>query len=54
MLVVGISGRKGSGKDTIGAHLVSKYDFKRVAFADSLKDACADIFGFTHDQLHGG
>lgn len=50
--LIGITGRKGSGKDTIGKYLVEKYNFKRLAFADPLKDACKIIFGLTDEQLY--
>jgi hypothetical protein len=52
--VVGITGRKGNGKDTLGNYLVKNYDYKRIAFADALKDACRCIFGFSDEQLYGG
>ncbi|MFF1377539.1 hypothetical protein [Streptomyces sp. NPDC058308] len=35
---VALMGRAGSGKDTIGARLVSRFVFARVAFADPLRD----------------
>lgn len=36
--IVLLSGYAESGKDTVGAHLVSKHGFTRLAFADKLKD----------------
>jgi len=42
--VVGLCGYKGSGKDTVGAHLVKMYGFERRAFADKLKEAVAALF----------
>lgn len=51
--VVGVTGRKGNGKDTLGNYLVTNYGYKRIAFADALKDACRCIFGFTEEQLYG-
>jgi hypothetical protein len=53
VIVIGITGRKRSGKDTIGEYLVDQYGFVRVAFADALKEACKIIFGFTDDQVYG-
>lgn len=44
-LVVGLSGKKRRGKDTLGAVLVEQYGFTRMAFADALKQACLDING---------
>ena len=37
--LIGIAGKKGSGKDTLGAHLVKEYGYVRYAFADKLKEA---------------
>ncbi len=51
--LIGITGLKRSGKDTLGSNFVEKYGYKRLAFADALKDGCKEIFGFTDDQLYG-
>lgn len=51
--VIGVTGRKGNGKDTLGNYLVLNHGYKRIAFADALKDACRCIFGFTEEQLYG-
>lgn len=40
-MIVGVSGRKRSGKDSIGAALVAQLGFTRVAFADGVKDLAA-------------
>ena len=34
--IIGISGRKYHGKDTIGDYLVNKYGYKKIAFADPI------------------
>lgn len=51
--IIGITGRKFNGKDTLGDFFVTKYGYKRVAFADALKNACKEIFGLSDDQLYG-
>lgn len=51
-ILIGVTGRKKSGKDTIGKYLIDNHGFVRVAFADSLKKACKHIFGFTDEQLY--
>jgi hypothetical protein len=51
-ILIGITGRKKSGKDTIGHYLIDNHGFVRVAYADSLKKACKHIFGFTDEQLY--
>lgn len=45
MKVVMISGWAGSGKDASSEHLTSKLGFKRVAFADPLKDLASKEYG---------
>ena len=52
--IVGVTGRKYNGKDTLGNYLVSQHGYKRLAFADALKDACRCVFGFDDEQLYGG
>jgi hypothetical protein len=61
MKIIGISGRKQSGKSTSGDYLLqlfkTLYPNKKVklyAFADRLKqDICIDILGLEHDQCYG-
>lgn len=52
-MLYGISGFKGSGKDTIADFLVEKHGFVKVSFADKLKDACATIFEWDREMLEG-
>lgn len=51
--IIGICGFMGSGKDTIADYLVNIYGFKRESFANSLKDAVADIFNWDREMLEG-
>jgi hypothetical protein len=51
--IIGITGRKRSGKDTIGHYLVDKHNYIRVGFADALKESCKVLFGLSDDQLYG-
>ena len=37
-MIIGLSGYARSGKDTVAETLVNEYGFKRVAFADKIKD----------------
>lgn len=37
-MIIGLAGYAQSGKDTVAEHLVSKYGFNRVAFADPIRD----------------
>jgi hypothetical protein len=52
-MIIGLGYKARSGKDTIAEYLVRVYGFRRVAFADSLKEACRQIFSFTDEQLYG-
>lgn len=53
MKIIGICGFAGSGKGTAADILVRKYKFKKISFADSLKDATAMIFGWNRGLLEG-
>ena len=52
-VIIGLSGKKQSGKDTVAMHLTEEYGFVRYAFADPIKKACQVIFGFTDAQCWG-
>jgi hypothetical protein len=51
MIVVALSGWKGSGKDTVAKFLVEKHGYKRVAFADVLKDMVAETYGLPRHYM---
>lgn len=51
--LVGLTGRKGSGKDTVGALLRRVYGFRTLAFADPLKAAAREWYGLTREQTDG-
>lgn len=53
MLIIGVCGKAGSGKDTIADILVKDHGFVKVAFADPLKRICQEVFEFTTEQLWG-
>jgi len=50
---IGLAGKKGHGKDTLGEYLVTKYGYRRFAFADALKEMVRIAFSFSNDQLYG-
>lgn len=52
-IIIGISGKAGSGKDTVASYLVNSYNFKQVSFATHVKNFCFNVFGFTEKQLWG-
>ena len=53
MIIVGISGRARSGKDTVASLLHSRYYYRVLHFADALKGACREVFNFSDAQLYG-
>lgn len=52
-LLIGLTGHKSVGKDTVADYLCARYGFTRLSCAKPLKDALATIFGFTDAQLNG-
>jgi len=52
-MIIGICGLIGSGKDTIADYLVTKYNFKKLSFADKLKDSVGTMFDWDRELLDG-
>ncbi len=52
-MIIGVCGFIGSGKDTIADYLVNFHEFRRESFANTLKDACAAVFGWDRTMLEG-
>lgn len=46
-------GFAGSGKDTAANFMVEEYGFKKVSFADTLKDCVSAVFGWDRKLLQG-
>ena len=44
MIIVGLSGKAGSGKDTVANYLVEKHNFTKLAFAGVLKEGMKILF----------
>ena len=51
--IIGIAGLIGSGKDTVANHLINSHSFRRIKFADKLKDGVAAIFEWPRELLEG-
>lgn len=51
MRIVALSGWKGSGKDMLAGHLMEKHGFKRLAFADPLKDMASQEYGIPRSHF---
>jgi hypothetical protein len=52
-MIIGVCGFIGSGKDTIADYLTNFHGFRRESFANSLKDAVAQVFGWDRVMLEG-
>jgi dephospho-CoA kinase len=50
--IIGLTGRKRHGKDTVADYLVHKYSYKKMSFGAPIKEAIT-IFGFSDEQLNG-
>ncbi len=51
-MIIGITGKLGSGKSTAAEHLVQQHCYTEYSFASPLKQI-GEIFGFSYDQLYG-
>lgn len=51
-MIIGVSGKSGSGKDTIGDYLSENYDYHKVAFASQVKSACSILFDIPMEHFY--
>lgn len=52
-MIIGIVGKAGAGKDTVADYLVEKYNFRKFAFADKLKEIAKDLFNVNKKDEDG-
>lgn len=52
-MIIALTGKKRSGKDTAGSYLVDKYGFTKYAFAQPIKDICKIIFLWDERHIEG-
>ena len=52
-MIIGICGLIGSGKGTVADILVEHHNFKKLSFADKLKDGVSAVFGWDRQMLEG-
>jgi hypothetical protein len=52
-MMIGLLGLIGSGKGAASEYLVKQKGFSKLSFADPVKDAASDIFGWDRDLLQG-
>jgi hypothetical protein len=50
-MIIGLTGYKGVGKDTVAAYLMKEHSFERKAFADPLKQSVAALFGIQYSSI---
>lgn len=51
-LLIGLSGKAGSGKSTVGDYLAGAHGYAQFAFAGALKEVVGLAFGFAEEQLY--
>ena len=51
--VIGLSGLKGSGKDTVANYLADEHGFRILSFADALKDVTGSLWNLPRPMLEG-
>src|SRR3972149_1099599 len=49
--IIGISGKAGSGKDTVANILVDTYKFTRIGFADYLKELAKKYLSISEQEI---
>jgi hypothetical protein len=52
-MIIGVTGRKRSGKDALGTEMCARTGALRMAFADATKRAVMDLWGLTYEQCFG-
>lgn len=50
-MLIGIIGKKESGKDTVGDYLVKNFEYQKYSFALPLKKVCKELFLLEDNQL---
>lgn len=53
MLILGLAGNAGSGKDLVADRLVNNHGFTKMSFADPMKRFCRFAFGLYRETLWG-
>lgn len=53
IMIIGVVGYKGSGKDTLADYLVSHYGYTKESFAYPVKEICRICFSLTDQELYG-
>lgn len=51
MQIIGLTGKAGCGKDTTADYLCKHYNFKKISFAQPIRDGLNAMFGVGYDQM---
>lgn len=51
LTLIGLAGRKGTGKDTAAAHLVRAHGFRQISLADPIRDGLCAMLGLSPDDF---
>jgi len=51
MIILGLAGQAGAGKDTVADYLVERYDFVKFAFSDALYAEVQAAYGLENQEL---
>jgi len=52
-MIIGVTGKKFHGKNTVADFYVKNHNFKELSFAEPLKKVCKAMFDFSDEQLYG-
>lgn len=52
-MIIGISGKRGSGKTTVARELATGHGYRIVSFAAPLKEMCIKLFGCDRKAIYG-
>lgn len=52
-MIIGLTGKARSGKDTVAEHLAAAHGFHHYWFSKPMKDACRSMFGWGDEHLYG-
>lgn len=51
IILLGLTGKAGSGKDSVGRHLAATAGFELLSFAEPLKRLCSIMYGWEFEKL---
>ena len=51
-MLIGVCGKAGAGKDTIGEYFIKKFQFEKIALADPIKRLVKDVFVLEDNIVH--